>query len=486
MGNQSRLSEGSEDEDQEGSYGQAAPKRGRSTGGGYGANAGMDPYGMMQYGQDDEVQAHLSAMAANFYASAYPGGYPSAAHMGSDNPYADAQAAAEYAQAVAYHQFGMGMMGAYEEDATAAVVVGHGRDQANGKKGGSRPDGREGSQQPRLWEGGRPEAAAAGGRSVGKGPSTSSRSSAMAAATAYDYMTQYGYPGMGFPQPYPGRGAASMVQPPSSYAAGRYDGGAKRGSPAVSRGAGGRPTNDAVPAVPGPNGRNSAGRKPSYSPDDGPAHPMPYSGYEHMHPAYMYPGQQHPHAAAPPSYTSTPGPTTGAVVKPRAMHPNKVAADYEAAYQHPSGAFHPYQQAAMMAASSYYGGGYPHNPYMDPAAMHQHYSDMSTGRVRAAAEPDEEDNDDDDGHDHSAATIDPAVLMQRWNGVKKGSSGGGAAPSDSDSHPMMGGTGVMAALQNIRNHMPAGGIDPMLLQEGAAAIAAAAAAAAHQRNQHNE
>ena len=182
----------------------------------------------------------------------------------------------------------------------------------------------------------------------------------------------------------------------------------------------------------------------------------------------MYPGQYMGSAApAPPpaSYSSTPGPTTGAVVRPRA-----VKADYP-------GAFQPYHMHPAMLAAAAYG----HNPYMVPGAMH--YAAMAVG----SGAPQDIDDEGDEG---VAVAMDSETLHRRWKDLAStvnkyaSSSGGGAVPSEP---PHQQQDDVMAALQNISKHQtPVGGIDPILAQEGAAAIVAAAAAAAQQHQKHEE
>ena len=227
----------------------------------------------------------------------------------------------------------------------------------------------------------------------------------------------------------------------------------------------------------------------AHSSDDGPGaddqgappamHPLYHHGYDHpmmAPPGYgMYAGQYMGSAAPPPSgsYNSTPGPTTGAVVRPRAVkaeYPHMMGADGF------PGAFQPYHMHPAMLAAAY--GG--HHPYMDPAAMH--YAAMAAGHGAP------QDVDDDGDNDGGAVAVDSETLHRRWKDLAStvnkyaGSSGGGAESSEPQQQE-----DVMAALQNIsKSQAPIGGIDPILAQEGAAAIVAAAAAAAQQHQHHED
>ncbi|GAX79450.1 hypothetical protein CEUSTIGMA_g6891.t1 [Chlamydomonas eustigma] len=190
-----------------------------------------------------------------------------------------------------------------------------------------------------------------------------------------------------------------------------------------------------------------------------------YHGYEHLlHPSYSQSVYPHQAAAAPvqaqPSYTSTPGPTTGAVVRPRAVHakPDYASLAEAAGGYHP-GAFQPYQPGFSSYTDR---GGLP------------------TGYTGSLA-------DVDDG-DIAGVHASQEFLTQRWrdlaSNINKFSGVAGTRGTSTHSAAEAGSTNDIHSMR-MPAMSSAGAVSAGFVQEGAAAIVAAAAAAA-QQHQHEE
>ncbi len=390
-------------------------KRGRSSAGGgshsqefLAAQRAGYPTGYEDMGYDDDAAMHWAA-SQQYYGGMYGGMYPPTGY--GPGGYPDPE---EYAACMANYQQYMREQGGFE-DATAVIHRGSGPSAAGSKKG----DGPESRKSM---------AAAA----------AAARSQAMA-AMMYEsnpmYAHSYGGP---YGNPYaamsgmPGYGSKAAYM--AAYG-GRYPGG-QRGSPAgpgfsprpdsIGRGHRTRAADDSLPAEPRPMDRGEG----SQSPDpNAVVHYPDFPAYDHMggypgyHPAMFGYGMP-----PPPGYGNTPpGPTTGAVVRPRAVHVHKP--DYGV-----PGAFQPYNAAVAM-----------------PPQMGGFYGDPS------APAADDDDDDDENRMEEAMAKKWHAMASTVNRSVMAGSSGGGALTSDAPA---------------VRDQGP--------VQDGAAAIVAATAAAVQQ------